>query len=328
MSRTATAARVLPGGSKGVDVMVMLRCRVRWSLVGTSVGVVLLLLAGGSPSATAESVIRPASQATEVATTSDDQALLLAYSPEGTFDDQIRSYVAAGSTDSGDVAEAKDVVAGMLETAQSGENLDLTFTPQSQDADVVQLQQALDYLESTSDRQSAVRDERAITEPEPELEFETPDNYPVRGEAIRDRRAWEFRTIIAAHVCGPGGCGPDTDRITIRWTINPGRSGDRFDFNALYSPKSSPAAFDNIYALGGVYRNFSELETQLLGEGGAQDGTGSGSETIQHPSTEGDIVEQPIRMRARFKPQNQVLYDRAKTGRARCRTGGDRSCVY
>lgn len=167
--------------------MAMLRCRVRWSLVGSAVGVVLLLLAGGvggPPGATAQSLVGSGGQATEVATTSDDPTLLLAYSPEDTFDDQIRSYVAAGSTDSGDVAEAKDVVAGMLETAQAGENLDLTFTPQSQDADVTQLQQALEYLEAISNGQSADSSELAMTEPEPEMEFQTPDNYPVRGEAM------------------------------------------------------------------------------------------------------------------------------------------------
>lgn len=296
--------------------MTMLRCRIRWSLMGSAVGVVLLLLAGGfgGPPAAAQSVVGPAGRAMGVATTSDEPAILLAYSPEQTFDDQIHSYVAAG----GDVAEAKDVVVGMLEAAQAGENLNLTYAPQSQAADVAQLLLAQEYLESG---------QPADTEPEPEMEFRTPDSYPVRGEAIRDRRAWEFRTIIAARLCTPG-CGPDTDRINIRWVINPGRTADRFDFNALYFPKSSPPAFEDIYALGGVYRNFAQLETQLLGEGGAQDGTGSGSETIQHASTAGDITEQLIRMRAKFRPQNQVVYDRAKTGRARCRTGTDTSCVY
>lgn len=260
------------------------------------------------------------SHASLVMEPTDEPMIWVAGSQDDTFEEQVLRSVAQ---DPRALDDTQAVVQSLLESAREGIDVDLSEIPSGPSGDVQELQQTLHALIaveglSPKARRTTLGDVEEITA--------TPSNYPVRGEALNDKRSWRFYTIIAARACYAGVC-DDTDRITIRWTMDPGRRGDRFGFNSRYFPNSG--AFEDIYALGGVYANGFELATEYIGAEGAQDGNGSGEHLIEHGSTAGDHTEQLIRMQAYFKPGRYVEYDRAKTGRAYCRTGAEnRECVY
>lgn len=152
-----------------------------------------------------------------------------------------------------------------------------------------------------------------------------PDHYEIRGHAWNDRRSWTFKTVFEAKFCDRGGC-EMTDRIDVRWDFDPGRHGNRTLFNARYFPKSG--AFEDIYARWKIYCNQEQCAKRWVGKGGKQDGSGSGIRTLHHENTAGEHVTDLIRLRAHFKPRDEVLTDRARTKRAKCRKGSRRHCVY
>jgi hypothetical protein len=224
------------------------------------------------------------------------------------------------------VDRLRKLIEAMKASAQAGRDLDLTPTDQTAGQQAAELDAALLGLSPAS------LDAKRST-PQFELNSLAGDvdlsNYPRRGEAIADRRAWRLYTIIAARFCGPRGCGEDTDRITVRWTVDPGRHGDRFSYTSRYFPTSSPPAFANIWATVGHYRYGYVIADENVGTDGDQDGNGSGAETLQHSSSRGDEMLNLIRLRARFRPMNTVKYDRARTGTAKCkRKRSNPACVY
>jgi hypothetical protein len=65
-----------------------------------------------------------------------------------------------------------------------------------------------------------------------------PNTFPVVGATgtARPSTYWVMNLAVAGAYCTPSGCGPNSDQISCRATINPGSLTSRVSYNCLYSP--------------------------------------------------------------------------------------------
>ena len=256
--------------------------------------------------------------------TDDPPTLFLVYTEDESFEDQILDHLEASP---GDLPVAQALVDNLIEQSDAGEDLNLSTdddTLREQRADLAATAAALSAPGKAKTQNPVHRDALA---PEP-LSGAQLSDYPRRGHAIYQNFSWTLKTIVAAHVCSDG-CGEDTDRVTVTWIVDPGRTTDRFQYTAIYSPKSPHPAFDDIYATVGAWAFGGVIADRNVGDAGARDGSGSGDAYLSHRSLAGEPLADLIRLHAEFRPTLMPQYDRARTAFAECGTGPDHpECLY
>lgn len=153
---------------------------------------------------------------------------------------------------------------------------------------------------------------------------ENPNTYPVRGSAGSGRTSWQMQLIMAGRYCGPSSCGPDTDRITCRLTVNPGARTSRYDSNCTYFPNAGNLS-DPHYELWAINRGavVGNTDTTRLFSGSG----GSGSYYLSSSrALNGTVLTNAAKLWVRV-PQGTYSGDGAKTADAACNTSNN-VCKY
>lgn len=233
-----------------------------------------------------------------------------------------------------DISTVKSVLSALLRRAEAGKNVSLPGTPGGAARDVGALRTVLEGLSPDGPQRSAVgrSDEPAVgattSETARQARLDYPDSFPVKGQAINDGYVWLFYTELGVQRCSSAGC-TETDRVEVRWFMNPGYKADRFDFNARYFPNSGNLR--NIYADAGVYCNYNSCGEEEIPKSGARNGQGSGQDVVQHRSNAGGKQADLIRLNGTCDVcVNRDQADRARTATANCRREGaeNPNCVW
>ena len=212
---------------------------------------------------------------------------------------------------------AQEGVARLLRSAQAGRDVNLVGSPGDASHDVKSLQSAQSTLALQARRDSSSTPD-ASNSP-----ASGPTTFELRGLAINSNRTWEVKTELDGAFCSSD-C-ETTDIIRQTWKITPQRNVDVFAFTSTYVRNAHN--FNNIYADGFVLCGGSECARSAIGDGGARDGTGSGSEGIKHPSQAVKKTVDRLRLQATFKPNATRYYDGVHTGTARCGSGSKMYCA-
>lgn len=248
--------------------------------------------------------------AVEVVSTSDEIALY--GSTSASFQDMLITAIRDGQLS---VADAQTTVAALLAEAQAGQDVEIPHTDGSL-SDVDELVSILNALREEQYNPGHVA-----------ISTADPSNYPRAGVPVHDRYAWQLYVGVDAFVCAPS-C-DTTDKVRVRFTINPSRSSDKMDYLATYFPKSSPPKFSDIYATVGAYSARGvNLGDRNVGDDGSRDGSGSGSAVLQHDPHPGSALQELVRLHFHYNPADKTDYDRARTGLADCGTGDNLNCRY
>lgn len=270
------------------------------------------LAAGGLSAAPAQAEASPAAPAAA-------DGLLIGGSSSQTLDEMILASVDV--SDAATLDKALSVLAALEATTKRGEDPGLPGRPRSIAESKAEIKQAQKTLEG---RKYGDDDITVQT---------VPTFYEQRGSRINDNFSWQFTLVLEASLCGIR-C-TVTDRITQRWTIDPGASVDRFSFSSIYSPYSGN--YNNVYAVADVYCSnlgASRAAGDLCGsrifpdETDIRDGSGSGVFSVDHSDQSGKQLVEGVEVQGTFEPTNKRVYDNAGTGIAVCRTGDDDSCLY
>lgn len=155
----------------------------------------------------------------------------------------------------------------------------------------------------------------------------TPMNtsFPIRGYATNGNYSWYFPMELRGEYCDAFGC-TITDDVRQKWTIDPGRSGDRLSFTSVYSPNGGH--FSNVYVDVFSYINGSYGNGYQYPPSGPRNGQGSGVFSIAHASSPGARIYDEVELFGTFSPTANTYIDSARTGTATCRTGTDTRCQY
>lgn len=214
---------------------------------------------------------------------------------------------------------AETVLAQLLRTAQRGKNVNTG--PASPAAQVSQLQGLKSRLTS------AIRPRLQAP-----MTVEVPASNPsgVRGGPINSNRSWRFPMELVGGYCDFN-C-VNTDIIRQTWTIDPGRTADRFSFTSTYTydPVFGPQ-FVDIYAGLAAYcgaTSGNQCALEYYPPGGPRNGIGSGTTTLSHPNDAGHHHYDRVQLIADFVPAARNYYDNAATGLALCGTGSNVNCIY
>ena len=236
--------------------------------------------------------------------------------------------------DSAKINAGVSMVKSLTATAERGKNPALLGPTRT-------LSQAKADLTSTSSALQARQSGKAPATPlkttytRPNVASAVPSYYEQRGSAINSRYSWTFNEEIVGGFCA-GSCSI-TDRITQRWTLDPGRTGDRFSFTSNYTPNAGN--FYNIFAESDVFcgpQGVSRTSgafylcgfTDFPDSSNPRNGIGSGVYSISHEATTGRAVIDGVRLHATARPNNALYLDDAGTGIGKCRTGTDVRCPY
>lgn len=269
-----------------------------------------VLVAGVAQTAPAGAVAPP--QAREVASS---RGIFIAGWDGQDFATRIANTVAARP----DLAETANVVVAQLTaSAAVGIDVNLVGSPGDSSKDIASLSEARAALRPKAVA-SRVPDAGVVG-----AAAAGPTDFELRGFAKNSSRSWEVRTALEGAFCSSE-C-EVTDTIRQTWTITPQRNADQFSFTSTYVRNSGN--FSNIYADGFVLCNGSECAREEIGSGGSRDGTGSGTEFIEHRNQAGSQTINRVRLRALFRPNSTTYWDGVRTGTANCRTGSAMFCVF
>lgn len=265
-----------------------------------------------------------AEPATAVSVGQDEPVLYFAGTPDQSFGEQVFASVQG---DPAATEAAQEVVSSLLARAEGGDDLNLPGSAGGASSDEETLRALDEALNGVSPAlASPATDVTAEPASMTVTPASIPEDFKIRGYAETIYK-WFFRMEIDAGFCGSNDC-EVTDKLRQTWRLNPGRTGDVFTWTSIYSPNTG--ILENIYANGYVYctTSFDLCGGDLLGEGGARDGNGSGSVSIPHDSNAGRKLVDAVRLRATLNTRGQRYYDFARTGTASCGTGDNRNCIF
>lgn len=146
-----------------------------------------------------------------------------------------------------------------------------------------------------------------------------------RGSAINSNHSWTFNEEIRGGYYEFGDFIP-TDDVHQRWTIDPGRTADRFNFQSSVSPNAHH--FSRVYV--SAYANCPNYTCGATNypSNGQGNGIGSGTFYVGHPNEAGGSLIDEVYLQGYFAPSGQTVRDQASTGQAHCLTGSNTSCLY
>ena len=232
--------------------------------------------------------------------------------PSESFATQVQRSIAQNPATA---AQWVQTLAGLQSTLKTGKDVSL---PGNAKSAAEQLQQ-LDTALSSASTMAASRSASSAT---PQAAAST--TYELRGYAINSNFTWQVNTEIDGAYCDPAGC-QTTDVTRQTWKISPGRGGDRFSFTSI---RTGSGNLTQIYANLSVLCNGTLCATGSAGKAGPQDGSGSGSPVVTHPSTAGGSIVDRVQLHAYFVPNGGTYYDSVKTGTAHCATGSNLNCGF
>jgi hypothetical protein len=155
-----------------------------------------------------------------------------------------------------------------------------------------------------------------------------PKEYPVRGAicAKTAKRAWCNLVLeLAASYCDPEGC-QQTDKMTVRITVNPAVETSRASFNALYFPDD--------HSFAGFHFQWWVLCFAVQRECGSANTKSFGGSTHGYFDMKSDgalyhsRVTHAITLWGLFIRNGRYYNDDAKTGTAFCADKPDTYCTY
>lgn len=155
-----------------------------------------------------------------------------------------------------------------------------------------------------------------------------PKEYPVRGAicAKTAKRAWCNLVLeLAASYCDPEGC-KQTDKMTVRITVNPAVETSRASFNALYFPDD--------HSFAGFHFQWWVLCFAVERECGSANTKSFGGSTHGYfdMKSDGELfhsrVTHAITLWGLFIRNGRYYNDDAKTGTAFCADKPDTYCTY